>query len=42
MNKIIPEIHEKRNALIKDGDKKDIKTLESWMIEEYFVPYQAS
>ncbi|MCX9014018.1 MAG: hypothetical protein OIN89_04340 [Candidatus Methanoperedens sp.] len=42
MNEKIPEIHQKRNTLIKDGDKKDTKTLESWMIEEYFVPYQAS
>ncbi|MFA4934818.1 MAG: hypothetical protein WC568_03180 [Candidatus Methanoperedens sp.] len=41
MNKKISEFHQKRAALINEG-KKEPDALESWMIEEYFVPYQAS
>jgi hypothetical protein len=41
MNKKISEIRQKRTVLI-DGEKKESDALESWMIEEYFVPYQAS
>jgi len=42
MNKKISEIHQKRTELMKPGDKKIIDELDYWMIEEYFVPYQAS
>ncbi|MFZ2411648.1 MAG: hypothetical protein WAW23_08775 [Candidatus Methanoperedens sp.] len=41
MNKKISEIHQKRAALM-NGGKKELDALESWMIEEYFVPHQAS
>jgi len=41
MNEKISEIH-KKPVLVKEGKKKDSERLESWMIEEYFVPYQAS
>jgi hypothetical protein len=41
MNKKITEIHQKRPAMI-NGGKKEAEALESWMIEEFFVPYQAS
>jgi len=41
MNKKISEIHQKRDVSI-NGGKKEPDALESWMIEEYFVPYQAS
>lgn len=42
MKENISEIHQKRTSLVEEGEKKESKTLESWMIEEYFVPYQAS
>ncbi len=42
MNKKISEIHQKQPELMKAGLKKEIDELDSWMIEEYFVPYQAS
>lgn len=42
MNKKISEIQQKRAVLIKNGGRKEPEALESWMIEEYFVPYQAS
>jgi len=42
MNKIISEIQQKRTELIKPGNKKIFEELDNWMIEEYFVPYQAS
>ncbi|MCZ7372044.1 MAG: hypothetical protein O8C59_01990 [Candidatus Methanoperedens sp.] len=42
MNKKISEIEQKRPGLIKAVVRKDVDELESWMIEEYFVPYQAS
>jgi len=42
MNEKIPVIHQKRTPLVKEGNEKKTETLESWMIEEYFVPYQAS
>ncbi|KCZ73149.1 hypothetical protein ANME2D_00208 [Candidatus Methanoperedens nitroreducens] len=35
------EINQKRPALINEA-KKVFDELESWVIEEYFVPYQAS
>ncbi|MDP2768030.1 MAG: hypothetical protein Q8O41_11400 [Candidatus Methanoperedens sp.] len=41
MNKKISEIHQKRSVLTTVG-KKEPEAIESWMIEEYFVPYQAS
>ncbi|HLB70646.1 MAG: hypothetical protein OIN88_11025 [Candidatus Methanoperedens sp.] len=41
MNKKI-ETNQKRPLMIKEGEKKAIEELESWVIEEYFVPYQAS
>lgn len=42
MNKKISEIEQKRPVLLSEGKKKDSEELESWVIEEYFVPYQAS
>lgn len=42
MNKKISEIHQKRHELINVGKKKETENIESWMIEEYYVPYQAS
>lgn len=42
MNKKISDIHQKRPELMKAGEKKEVNELDSWMIEEYFVPYQAS
>ncbi|MDW7728197.1 MAG: hypothetical protein ACNA7I_01680 [Candidatus Methanoperedens sp.] len=42
MKEKILEIHQKRTPHIKEGQEKEEKTLESWMIEEYFVLYQAS
>ncbi len=42
MNKKISEIHQKQVALAKNIVKKGHEALESWMIEEYYVPYQAS
>jgi len=41
MNKKISEIHQKRPVLIK-GDRKELQELEYWVIEEFYVPYQAS
>ncbi len=41
MNKKISEIQQKRAVLTNEG-KKEPEALESWMIEEYYVPYQAS
>ncbi len=40
MNKKVSEIHQKRN--VSNGGKKEPDAVESWVIEEYFVPYQAS
>ncbi len=42
MNKKISELNQKRPLLINEGKKKMPEDLESWVIEEYFVPYQAS
>jgi len=42
MNKKISEIHQKRPELVKNVGKKGPEALESWMIEEYYVPFQAS
>jgi len=42
MNKKISEIHQKRTALLNVEKKKESENLEYWMIEEFFVPYQAS
>ncbi len=42
MNKKISELNQKHPALINDGKKKESNMLESWVIEEYFVPNQAS
>ncbi len=42
MNKKVSEIQQKRSLLMNPGKKKDFDELESWMIEEFFVPYQAS
>jgi hypothetical protein len=42
MNNKISEIQQKRPGLIKNVGKKQPEALESWMIEEYYVPYQAS
>jgi len=42
MNKKIPDIHQKRPALMKNVIKKDTEPIESWMIEEYYIPFQAS
>jgi len=42
MNKKISEIHQKRPELINGEKKKGSDELEHWMIEEYYVPYQAS
>ncbi|VVB86696.1 Uncharacterised protein [uncultured archaeon] len=42
MNKKMSEIQQKRSLLINPGKKKESDELESWMIEEFFVPYQAS
>lgn len=42
MNKKISETIPKRPLFINVGKKKGSDTLESWVIEEYFVPYQAS
>lgn len=41
MNKKISEIHQKRPVMIK-GEKKEMQELENWVIEEFYVPYQAS
>jgi hypothetical protein len=41
MNKKISETHQKRPVLT-NGGKKESEAIESWMIEEYYVPYQAS
>ncbi len=41
MNKKISETHQKRPVLT-NGGKKEYEAIESWMIEEYYVPYQAS
>jgi len=41
MNKKISEIHQKRPVLINE-DKKEMQDLEYWVIEEFYVPYQAS
>jgi hypothetical protein len=41
MNKKTSEIDQKRYVLMK-GEKKESEKLESWVIDEYFVPYQAS
>jgi len=41
MNKKISEIQQKRPGLLK-GEKKIIHELENWVIEEFYVPYQAS
>jgi hypothetical protein len=41
MNKKVSEIDQKRPQMIKAMAKK-VDELESWMIEEYFIPYQAS
>jgi len=42
MNKKISEIQQKRHELMKNVGKKGIEALETWMIEEYYVPFQAS
>ncbi len=42
MNTKISEIQQKRPSLMKNIGKKQPEALESWMIEEYYVPYQAS
>jgi hypothetical protein len=42
MNKKMSEINQKRSVLMSVVKKKGYDKLESWMIEEYFVPYQAS
>ncbi|HEY9246698.1 MAG TPA: hypothetical protein VIO11_07635 [Candidatus Methanoperedens sp.] len=42
MNKKISEIHQKRPILMNVGKKKESSDIDSWMIEEYYVPYQAS
>ena len=42
MKENISGIHQKRTSPVEERDKKESKPLESWMIEEYFVPYQAS
>lgn len=42
MNNKISEIQQKRPALMKNMGKKQPVALESWIIEEYYVPYQAS
>jgi hypothetical protein len=42
MNKRISEIQPKRPELMKNVGKKEIEALETWMIEEYYVPFQAS
>lgn len=41
MNKKISEVEQKR-VLTHEGKKKPIEEIESWMIQEYFVPFQAS
>jgi hypothetical protein len=42
MNKKISEIEQKPTVQILEGKKKPIEEIESWMIQEYFVPFQAS
>jgi len=42
MNKKISEIQPKRPESMKNVVKKGIESLETWMIEEYYVPFQAS
>ncbi len=42
MNKKMYEINQKRSLLINPVKKKESDELESWMIEEFFIPYQAS
>jgi len=42
MNKKISEIAQKRSVPTHEGKKKPIEEIESWMIQEYFVPFQAS
>ncbi len=42
MNKKISEIQQKRTVLMNVGKKKEYGDIDSWMIEEYYVPYQAS
>ncbi len=41
MNKKISDAEHKR-VLTLEGKKKVIEEIESWMIQEYFVPFQAS
>ena len=42
MNKKISEIEKKQTVQILEGKKKHVEEIESWMIQEYFVPFQAS
>jgi len=42
MNNKISDIQQKRAVLLHEGKKKMSNDLESWVIEEYFIPYQAS
>jgi len=41
MNKKISELNQ-RPELINEGKKKESNGIEYWVIEEYFVPNQAS
>jgi hypothetical protein len=42
MNKKISEIQQKQTVLVNMGKKKESGGIDSWMIEEYYIPYQAS
>ncbi|MCX9084884.1 MAG: hypothetical protein OIN87_08825 [Candidatus Methanoperedens sp.] len=42
MNKKISDNQPKRPELMKTAGKKGIQAIETWMIEEYYVPFQAS
>jgi len=42
MNNKISEIQQKRPAMVKNIGKKQPEAIESWVIEEYYVPHQAS
>jgi len=42
MNKKMTGVHQKRSAVIGIGKKRESEELESWVIEEYYIPYQAS
>jgi hypothetical protein len=42
MNKKISEIQQKQYELMKNVGKKETEAIETWMIEEYYVPFQAS